>query len=59
MRAALTAPDAIVRRLAVMVRPQAIGPRGTDCDALAALFRVADRSVALLAAMRVIVIAAR
>gem|GEM_PF-1212831 len=59
VRAALTAPDATVRRLAVMVWPQAIGPRGTDCDALAPLLRDADRSVALLAAMQVIIIAAR
>jgi HEAT repeat protein len=59
VRQALTAPDATVRRLAAMVWPQAIGPRGSDCDALAPLLRDTDRSVALLAAMQIIIIAAR
>ncbi len=59
VRQALGSSDATVRRLAAMVWPQAIGPRGTDCDALAPLLNDPDRSVALLAAMQIIIIAAR
>jgi HEAT repeat protein len=59
LRQALRSSDATVRRLAVMAWPQAIGSRGTDCDTLAPLLTDTDRSVALLAAMQIIVIAAR
>lgn len=59
VREAFASSDANVRRLAVVAWPQAIGPQGGDCDALAPLLRDADRSVALLAAMEIVLIAAR
>jgi HEAT repeat protein len=59
VREALSSRDATVRRLAAMVWPQAIGPRGGDCDPLVPLLRDPDRSVALLAAMQIVIIAAR
>lgn len=59
LRAALaSATDARVRRLAVLAWPDAT--RGaSDCDALLPLLRDPDRSVALLAAVEILVIAAR
>jgi HEAT repeat protein len=59
IRQALQASDANVRRLAVIAWPQAIGAQGSDCDALAPLLRDTDRSVALLAAMEIVLIASR
>lgn len=59
VREAFASSDANVRRLAVIAWPQAIGPQGGDCDPLAPLLRDADRSVALLAAMEIVLIAAR
>ena len=48
-----------MRRLAVIAWPQAIGPQSGDCGPLAPLLRDPDRSVALLAAMEIVLIAAR
>ncbi len=59
VREALASSDANVRRLAVVAWPQAIGAQGGDCEPLAPLLRDADRSVALLAAMEIVLIAAR
>ncbi len=59
IRQALQSSDANVRRLAVIAWPQAIGSQGGDCDPLAPLLRDPDRSVALLAAMEIVLIAAR
>lgn len=58
LRRALRAPDPSVRRMAVMAWPEALGG-GTDCDPIAPLLLDPDRSVALLAAVEIILIAAR
>lgn len=59
VREAFASSDANVRRLAVIAWPQAIGAQGSDTEPLAPLLRDADRSVALLAAMEIVLIAAR
>ena len=59
VREAFASSDANVRRLAVIAWPQAIGPQGSDTEPLAPLLRDADRSVAMLAAMEIVLIAAR
>lgn len=59
IREAFQSSDANVRRLAVIAWPQAIGPQSGDCGPLAPLLRDPDRSVALLAAMEIVLIAAR
>lgn len=58
IRDALDAPDATVRRLAVLAWSDAVGTTG-DCDPLAPRLRDDDRSVALLAAVEIILVAAR
>jgi HEAT repeat protein len=59
IRGALRASDATVRRIAVTAWPQAIGPLGSDCDPLAPLLVDTDSSVSLLAAVEIVLIAAR
>jgi len=58
LRRALGAPDAGVRRVAVMAWAEAL-EGGSDCDPLAPLLTDPDRSVALLAAVQIVLIAAR
>lgn len=58
IREALDSPDATVRRLAVLAWSDATGASG-DCDPLAPRLRDSDRSVALLAAVEIVLIAAR
>lgn len=58
IREALDSPDATVRRLAVLAWSDATGASG-DCDPLAPRLRDDDRSVALLAAVEIVLIAAR
>ncbi len=58
IREALDAPDATVRRLAVLAWSDATGASG-DCDPLGPRLRDDDRSVALLAAVEIILVAAR
>jgi HEAT repeat protein len=58
IRQALASPDVSVRRVAAMAWGDVAGPSG-DCDVLAPLLRDADRSVVALAAMQIILVAAR
>jgi HEAT repeat protein len=58
IREALESPDATVRRLAVLAWSDATGASG-DCDPLVPRLRDDDRSVALLAAVEIVLIAAR
>ena len=58
IREALDSPDPTVRRLAVLAWSDATGASG-DCDPLALRLRDDDRSVALLAAVEIVLIAAR
>ncbi len=58
LRQALAAPDATVRRLAVLAWGDVTGP-SQDCDPLVPRLRDSDRSVALLAAVEVILVATR
>ena len=58
IREALDSPDATVRRLAVLAWSDATGASG-DCDPLVPRLRDDDRSVALLAAVEIVLIASR
>jgi HEAT repeat protein len=58
IREALDSPDATVRRLAVLAWSDATGASG-DCDPLGPRLRDEDRSVALLAAVEIVLVAAR
>lgn len=58
IREALDSPDPTVRRLAVLAWSDATGA-SDDCDPLAPRLRDDDRSVALLAAVEIVLIAAR
>lgn len=58
LRDALTAPDAGVRRIAVLAWSELAGNTG-DLDTLAAMLRDEDRSVVALAASQIILAAAR
>ncbi len=58
LRDALTAPDASVRRIAVLAWSELAGNTG-DLDTLAAMLRDEDRSVVALAASQIILAAAR
>jgi HEAT repeat protein len=58
LRRALASPEPGVRRVAVMAWSDAL-QGGADCDPLAPLLGDPDRSVALMAAVQIVLIAAR
>lgn len=58
IREALTVPDADIRRMAVLAWPEVAGTSG-DVDPLVPLLSDPDRSVALMAAAEVVLIASR